>query len=99
MHHKVETLTLDEDLGGLSGQRTPKSSDDEKISAPSRRDQTSYKPLAVVPHSKVNFVLENKKKVKQDDLKLLQNNTKKLHRQADSSEDEAEQLKQQPTKK
>jgi hypothetical protein len=32
-------------------------------------------------------------------LKLLQNNTKKLHRQADSSEDEAEQLQQQPTKK
>jgi hypothetical protein len=56
--------------------------------------QITYKPLAVVPNSKVNVVVEGKKKGKQDDLKLLQNNTKKLHRQADSSEDEAEQLQQ-----
>ena len=48
----------------------------------------------MVPNSKVNVVVEGKKKGKQDDLKLLQNNTKKLHRQADSSEDEAEQLQQ-----
>jgi len=47
----------------LSGQRTPESSDDEKIQAP-KEAQESYKPLAVVPNSKVNFVIENKKKGK-----------------------------------
>lgn len=56
--------------------------------------------LAAVPERKIlSLFAASEGKPKSDDLKLLQNNTKKLHRQPDSSDDEADEMNAKPTAK